>query len=199
VSDTSTASALDRIEQQFQAMTTTPHPLVIDGFAVGNGLSDRPVPLGEVRDLLPRTATHDLKGAVWSVLVRRAQADSDTWGVAAAGMMMRGLRSITTRVSRGVEFRRDDLQSEILLGFYEALYGLDPDAPGELLQLVVVVAGLVLVLPSCQYRPRHPRCSQESASRCSTSRVPPPAPGRPRNRQCRPPPAPSRPGRRRLP
>jgi len=45
MSDTSTASALDRIEQQqFQAMTTSPHPSVVDGFAVGHGLSDRPVP-----------------------------------------------------------------------------------------------------------------------------------------------------------
>jgi hypothetical protein len=131
VSGTSTASALDRVEQQFQALTTSPRPLIIDGFAVGHGLPDGPVSLGEARDLLAvRTATPDLKDAVWSVLVRRAQADSDTWGVAAAGMMMRGLRGITARVSRGAECRRDDLQSEVLLGFYEALYGLDPDAPG---------------------------------------------------------------------
>jgi hypothetical protein len=131
LSGTSTASALDRIEQQFQALTTSPHPLVIDGFGVGHGLPDRPVPLGEVRDLLAaRTATHDLKDAVWSALVRQAQADSDTWGVAAAGMMMRGLRGIAARVSRGMEFRRDDLQSEVILGFYEALRGIDPDAAG---------------------------------------------------------------------
>lgn len=131
MSGTSTASALDRIERQFQALTTSPRPLTIDGFSVGHGLPDRPVPLGEARDLLAaRTATYELKDAVWSVLVRRAQADRDTWGVAAAGMMMRGLRGITARISRGMEFRRDDLQSEAILGFYEALHGIDADAPG---------------------------------------------------------------------
>jgi len=124
-------SALDCIESQFQALTTSMRPLYIDGFEVGHGLPDRLVPLNEVRDVLAeRSASNDLKDAVWSVLVCRANTDQDRWGIGAAGVMMRGLRSIATRVSRGAEFQRNDLQGEIVLGFYEALRSLDPNARG---------------------------------------------------------------------
>jgi hypothetical protein len=126
-----TASALDHIEAQFQALNFTAHPLTIDGYDIGHGLPDRPMPLTEIRDrLAQRTATNELKDAVWSILVRRAQADSDLWGVGAAGVMMRGLRHIAAKVSRGVDFHRHDLHSEVLLGFFEALRSADPDAHG---------------------------------------------------------------------
>jgi len=89
------------------------------------------MPLNEIRDLLAvRSASNELKDAVWSLLVRRANSDQDTWGIGAAGVMMRGLRSIASRVARGAESHRNDLQSEILLGFYEALRTLDPNARG---------------------------------------------------------------------
>jgi hypothetical protein len=42
--------------RQFQALTTSPRLLAIDGFAVGHGLPDGPVPLGKVRDLGPMAA-----------------------------------------------------------------------------------------------------------------------------------------------
>jgi hypothetical protein len=131
MSCTGPASALDRIEQQFLALTVrATKPLAVDGFEIGHGLPDRPVPLNELRELvLARTASNALKGAVWSVLVRRAQAQADPWVVAAAGVMMRGLRNIAARVSRGVEYHRHDLHSEVLLGFFEALRSIDPNAP----------------------------------------------------------------------
>lgn len=44
--------------------------------------------------------------------------------------MMRGLRHIAAKVSRGVDCHRHDLHSEVLLGFFEALHSLDPDARG---------------------------------------------------------------------
>jgi len=132
MSCTGSASTLDRIEQQFLALTArATKPLTLDGFEIGHGLPDRPIPLDELRDLLlARTATNALKGAAWSALVRRAQLHADPWTVAAAGVMMRGLRGITTRVSRGVYYHRHDLQSEVLLGFLEALRSIDADAPG---------------------------------------------------------------------
>ena len=124
-------SVLQHIERQFQALASSPWPSTIDGFEIGHGFPDRALSLIEVRDLLAaRTATHDMKDAVWSLLVRRARSDCDTWGAIAAGMMLRGLRNIAFRVSRGVEFRRQDLESEVLLGFCEALRSIDPSARG---------------------------------------------------------------------
>ncbi|MEJ3750584.1 sigma-70 family RNA polymerase sigma factor [Actinomycetes bacterium KLBMP 9797] len=132
MSCTGPASALDRVEQQFLALTArATKPLTLDGFEIGHGLPDRPIPLDELRDrLLARTATNALKGAAWSALVRRAQIHADPWAVAAAGVMMRGLRGIVGRVSRGIYHHRHDLHSEVLLGFLEALRSIDPDAPG---------------------------------------------------------------------
>lgn len=131
ISYSASASAFDRIEQRFQALTAaSARPLTIDGLAVGHGLPDREVPLNELRDLLlSRDTGNGLKDAAWAVLVRQARDYRDTWGTAAVGVMVPGLRKIAIRVSRGVEFHRRDLDSEVLLGFYEALLAVDPEAP----------------------------------------------------------------------
>lgn len=123
-------TSLEIIERRFNELTAQPTPLSLDGHVIGFGLPDRPIPFDELRiTLLKRQTSNQLKNAVWSEVVRRAQEQGEPWITAALGLMMPGLKKVAGGIARN--FRGDiaDFDSEIVEGFLHALNSLDPNAP----------------------------------------------------------------------
>jgi hypothetical protein len=115
-------SHLDVIERRFLAMTAGPRPLTLDCTALGCGLPAEQMPLDEVRVLLlKRQTTWVTKDAVWQELGKRAHATPEPWTMVAAGMMMPGLKHIGSKLGARYLGDRNDLDSEILEGFLQAL------------------------------------------------------------------------------
>jgi hypothetical protein len=123
-------SHLDVIEQRFLALTAGPQPLTLDCAALGCGLPAEEKPLDEVRVLLLKRQTCWVtKDAVWQELVKRAHTMPEPWITVAAAMMMPGLKHIGGKLGARYPGDRNDLDSEILEGFLEALDLADPGAP----------------------------------------------------------------------
>jgi hypothetical protein len=86
-------TSLEIIERRFNELTAQPTSLSLDGRVIGFGLPDRLIPLDELRiTLLKRQTSNQVKNAVWSEVVRRAQEQGDPWTTAALGLMMPGLK-----------------------------------------------------------------------------------------------------------
>ncbi|WP_143168522.1 sigma-70 family RNA polymerase sigma factor [Amycolatopsis australiensis] len=123
-------TSLEIIERRFNELTAQPTALSLDGRVIGFGLPDRPIPLDELRiTLLKRQTSNQVKNAVWSEVVRRAQEQGDPWTTAALGLMMPGLKKVAGSIARN--FRGDiaDFDAEIVEGFLQALNSLDPNKP----------------------------------------------------------------------
>lgn len=90
--------------------------------------ADRGMPLADARRLLlAREAEPAWRDAIWSSLISRAQVNGGAWELAAVWMTTPGLRKLA-----GILHRRNaaadikEIDSEILLGFIEALRAIDP-------------------------------------------------------------------------
>ena len=126
----SSPSHLDVIEQRFLALAAGPQPLTLDCAALGCGLPAEEKPLDEVRVLLLKRQTCWVtKDAVWRELVKRAHTMPEPWITVAAAMMMPGLKHIGGKLGSRYPGDRNDLDSEILEGFLQALDMADPSAP----------------------------------------------------------------------
>ncbi|KAA2265228.1 hypothetical protein F0L68_05115 [Solihabitans fulvus] len=111
-------------------MTAGPQPLSLDCAALGCGLPDEELPLDQVRLLLLRRRTSWVtKDAVWQELVRRAHATPEPWTTVAAAMMMPGLKHIAGKLGSRFCGDRNDLDSEFLEGFLQALDVADARSP----------------------------------------------------------------------
>lgn len=123
-------SHLDLTEDQFLALSRCLAPVTIDGGRVSCDLPARHFRLEELRIIMLKRRTRDqLKNAVWSHLVRMSHAQPDPWMIAAAGMMLPGLKKIADRMHGYYPYDACDLDSEILLAFLHELGRLDPDKP----------------------------------------------------------------------
>lgn len=127
--DVRTGRALNVAERSFQLLITGPHPLAVDGRAVGHGLPARSVDLGELRALLlSPTASDELKDAVWRVLVVRARLGDPVWVVGCVGVAMPGLKNTAAQVIRmSPHGLIDDIVSELLTEFVAQLARIDLD------------------------------------------------------------------------
>jgi len=85
--------------------------------------------------LLKRQTSWVSKDAVWRDLVRRAHETPEPWTVVAAGMMMPGLKHIGGKLGTRYPGERNDLDSEILEGFLQALDLADARQPKIYAQL----------------------------------------------------------------
>lgn len=131
-------SCLDLTEDQFRSLSQRSDPVTVDGRHVSRDLPSRRVGLEELRVImLKRRASDQLKDAVWSHLVLMTRTDPDPWVIAAAGMMLPGLKSIAARMRGCFPYDACDLDSEILEAFLNELTRLDPDRPGLHTQLYV--------------------------------------------------------------
>jgi len=118
-------SSLDVAEAAFQVLTTGPGALCVDGRVVGRG---RPVPLGEVRDLVTTPPTDWARTeAVWRWLVERS--DSPRWVTGAVGVALPALRKAAARLTAGWRHEAPDVEQCLLTGFLQQLRTVTPDRP----------------------------------------------------------------------
>ena len=94
----------------------------------------QPVTVAMAREiLLDRDADPALSDRIWATLVRNYRRCSRRWQPVVIWMMVPYLRAITARLSHNWWWRVDveDIRSEVIVGFLEALTQVDPDG-GEL-------------------------------------------------------------------
>jgi hypothetical protein len=123
-------SNLDVVERHFTTLTGGPCPLALDGARLGCGLPPKQMPLDELRVMLLKRQTSWLtKNAAWQELVRLAHAQPDPWIMAAAGVIVPGLKHIGGKLGPCYPGDPSDLDSEILEGFFQALDLAEPTDP----------------------------------------------------------------------
>jgi hypothetical protein len=131
------AGALAAAERAFGYLTIEPHPLAVDGRAVGYGLPARHIPLDELRQLLvhdPDT-TFDAKDAAWHELIHRARDWGPAWVIAAVGMALPALAVMSRRLCTGHTGQSEDIDAELLAGFLDALRHRDLTGPAPYIRM----------------------------------------------------------------
>lgn len=119
----SSPSPLDMLETTFRLLATGPHPLSLDGAAVG--LQPGPIGLRDLRAMLFRPGTSvSVQRAVLVQLVRRARRHRGAWLVGLAGVLLPGLPRPPARHTLDCSGDAADLHARMLDGVLEQL-----DAP----------------------------------------------------------------------
>ncbi len=114
-------TALTAADAAFTRLVCQPAPLAFDGRPIA-GLPDRMLPLDELRDLLLTPGlSAEVSDAVWRQLIGQARHWDPAWKVAAVGVAVPGLTRLAARLSEGHAALADDIDSEILTGFLNAL------------------------------------------------------------------------------
>jgi hypothetical protein len=150
-------SDLDLAEAEFLALSRR-RAVTLDGRRISRDLPARHISLEDLRIIMLKRRTNDqLKTAVWSQLVRMSHAQSDPWVIAAAGMMLPGLKKIADRMRAYYPYDTCDLDSEIFEAFLHELGQLDPDEPAPYKRLY---------LAACRRGDQLCRREARRASRC---------------------------------
>jgi hypothetical protein len=122
-------TALTTAEKAFDLLTCEPAPLVFDARPVP-GLPDRTMPLNELRVLLVyQRYDNDTTDELWRQLAHHAREWGPAWVVGAIGVALPALTHLAAKISYGQARLADDVDSEVLAGFLEALRTTDLDAP----------------------------------------------------------------------
>lgn len=145
-------SCLDLTEDQFHSLA---QHLAVDGRSLSRDLPQRRIALPELRViLLKRRLSDQAKDAAWAHLVRMAGTNPNPWIMAAAGMMLPGLKSIAARMRPHYPHDPCDLDSEILEAFLHELKRVDPTQPAPHVRLYR--AALRWGHQACQREARQP-------------------------------------------
>ncbi|MEV0429662.1 hypothetical protein [Micromonospora sp. NPDC050495] len=129
------ATALTTAEKAFELLTCEPAPLVFDARPVP-GLPDTTMPLDELRNLLLyERYDSDVTDALWRQLAHHARHWGPAWVVGAIGVALPALTHLAARISRGDVRHADDVDSEVLAGFLQALRTADLTPPRLWLRL----------------------------------------------------------------
>jgi hypothetical protein len=122
-------TALTTAERAFELLTCEPAPLVFDARLVP-GLPDMTMPLDQLRKLLLfERYDSDSTDALWRQLAHHARAWGPAWVVGAIGVALPALTHLAAKISRGHTRHADDVDSEVLAGFLQALRTADLEAP----------------------------------------------------------------------
>ncbi|WP_254663832.1 hypothetical protein [Micromonospora tulbaghiae] len=122
-------------EKAFELLTCEPAPLMFDARPVP-GLPDRPLPLDELRTLLlGEHHSSDTTDVLWRQLAHHAREWGPAWVVGAIGVALPALTHLAARISRGSRRHADDVDSEVLAGFLDALRTADLAPPRLWLRL----------------------------------------------------------------
>jgi hypothetical protein len=130
-------SALAAAERAFTFLTVPPAPLALDGRVLGHGLPARHIALDELRDLLvhnPATS-YAAKDTAWHLLIDHARTWGPAWVVATVGMALPALTGMARRLCAGYAGQADDIESELLAGFLQALRDKDLAGPAPYARL----------------------------------------------------------------
>jgi hypothetical protein len=134
------ASAIAAADQTFAVLAARPCPLVFDGQGIP-GLPEEHLEVRRLRDLLAGSTgsrpilpsqTVDL---VWRRLAEQARTWGPAWVVAAVGLAVPALTRLARRLSTGQPHLAEDIDSEIVAGFLDAVRTHDLDAPRLWLRL----------------------------------------------------------------
>ncbi|WBB69158.1 hypothetical protein [Micromonospora sp. WMMD812] len=128
-------TALTTAEKASALLTCEPAPLTFDARPIP-GLPDTTMPLDELRKLLvyeryDSTTTDEL----WRQLAQHARESGPAWVVGAIGVALPALTHLAARISRGHTRHADDVDSEVLAGFLQALRTADLAPPRLWLRL----------------------------------------------------------------
>jgi hypothetical protein len=122
-------TALTTAEKAFELLTCEPAPLVFDARPVP-GLPDTTLPLNELRMLLVyERFDSDTTDILWRQLAGHAREWGPAWVVGAIGVALPALTHLAAKVSRGQGRLADDVDSEVLAAFLQALRTIDLNAP----------------------------------------------------------------------
>jgi hypothetical protein len=122
-------TALTSAEKAFELLTCEPAPLVFDARPVP-GLPDTTMPLDRLRTLLMyERYDSDTTDILWRQLARHAREWGPAWVVGAIGVALPALTHLAAKISHGRSRLADDVDSEVLAGFLEALRTTDLDRP----------------------------------------------------------------------
>ncbi|GAA0477560.1 hypothetical protein Aca07nite_72160 [Actinoplanes capillaceus] len=122
-------TALTVAETAFDLLTCEPAPLVFDARPVP-GLPDATMPLPDLRTLLLyERHDNDTVDALWRQLVQHARDWGPAWVVGAIGVALPALTHLAARISAGYPRHAEDVDSEVLAGFLEALRTIDLATP----------------------------------------------------------------------
>ncbi|WP_143044115.1 hypothetical protein [Nonomuraea jiangxiensis] len=126
-------------DRAFTLLVTGPSPLSVDGRSIGHGTPQRPIDLGELKELLlTPQASDELKDAVWAHLVRRSRSDGPAWVIGCVGMAMPGLKNLAARTTQNCPAHViDDIVSEMVTYFVAQLRRIDLDRPNILPRLLL--------------------------------------------------------------
>jgi hypothetical protein len=119
-------SPYETLEAAFGLLTSGPDPLSLDGRLIGHGLPPRPIPLDELRGMLLHPSVgFAARDAAVAELARRARRDRGAAMVGLAGVLLPGLRRLTTPLARACPGKAADLEAAVLAGLVEAVAGFD--------------------------------------------------------------------------
>ncbi|MEU8076012.1 hypothetical protein AB0B31_11220 [Catellatospora citrea] len=123
-------SALDAAQRAFDLLVRPPAPLSLDcrDFAPELGLPAAMLPLDQLHQiLLNRRTSFAARDAVWHRICLAARQWGPQWVVAAAGLALPGLKRAARELYDEYGGDRDDIDSEVLTGFLEAVRAMDLD------------------------------------------------------------------------
>ncbi|MGC3862328.1 hypothetical protein ACPSM1_19320 [Micromonospora chersina] len=128
-------TALTTAEKAFELLTCQPAPLAFDARPVP-GLPDATMPLDELRRLLMfQRHDSDTTDELWRQLAHHAREWGPAWVVGAIGVALPALTHLAAKISRGHPRHADDVDSEVLAAFLQALRNADLAPPRLWLRL----------------------------------------------------------------
>jgi hypothetical protein len=114
------------VEAQFAASRLASVTLVDQG-QCGEGLPECPITVAAARNVVHAPATNlAVCDAVFAALVRHSRTRAKEAQLVAIWVMLPGLRAIAHRLRRTWRTDVEDIQSDVVLGFLEALRNVDP-------------------------------------------------------------------------
>jgi DNA-directed RNA polymerase specialized sigma24 family protein len=119
---------LDRAAQAFCEICSRTDAPALNGRALGHGLPSRRIGVRELVELLPLLPPV-ARDTVWHELVRLARVSGEPWPTIATGLALPGLRTAAARLVRDYSGDPEDLDSELVTAFYEALAQAEVDGP----------------------------------------------------------------------
>ncbi|MCP2167128.1 hypothetical protein [Goodfellowiella coeruleoviolacea] len=126
-------STLVSLDRQFRALDDQKPLLTLDGWKIGGTLPARDIRLSELADLLRgRRVDPQTKDAVWAELVRCAHSEGrgQRWTLGSIGVMLPALRRAVRRITADSRADSGDVESEVVVGFLEALKAVAPETRG---------------------------------------------------------------------
>jgi hypothetical protein len=113
------------LESAFRLLTSGPDPLSLDGRLVGHGLPPRLIPLDELRGMLLHPSVgFAARDAAVAELAHRARGGGAAM-VGLAGVLLPGLRRLTTPLARACPGKAADLEAAVLSGLVEEVATFD--------------------------------------------------------------------------